>query len=115
MLMENQVAFHDVIQDFQKHRNGMRVMAAFLCLSLIFEIISLVWNFVTLLVNFLSSKTSRSSTFLIFSCACCWKQHIIHPLLLLSFLCSIFLLVTIIASLVTYGGKIRELLFFLLL
>ncbi|KAL6740568.1 hypothetical protein Aduo_013912 [Ancylostoma duodenale] len=71
----------------KEHLNGMRAMAVFLCLAIAFEIISLAWNFVTF-------------------CACCWKEHIIHPLMLLSLLCTLFLIITIIASLVTFGGKI---------
>ncbi|KAK6750226.1 hypothetical protein RB195_002303 [Necator americanus] len=69
-----------------RYIDEMRVVATFMCLALISEIACLIWNFVTF-------------------CACCWKQYIIHPLILLSFFTITFLLVAVIAYAVSYKGN----------
>ncbi|PIO65789.1 hypothetical protein TELCIR_12520 [Teladorsagia circumcincta] len=59
----------------------MITVATFLCLAIAFQLISLVWNFVTF-------------------CACCCKKYIIHPLVGLSFLTTVFLFIAVIVYVV---------------
>nr|CDJ89873.1 Protein CLC-1 [Haemonchus contortus] len=61
----------------QEEQGYMKTVAIFMVLALGFEIIALIWN-------------------LIAFCACCCKQFILHPLTILSFLVTCFLLVAVI-------------------
>lgn len=65
----------------------MKTVAIFMCLALAFEILSLIWNLVAF-------------------CACCCKKFIIHPLSILSFLTTVFLLVAVIVYAVNNKGDL---------
>ncbi|EYB99404.1 hypothetical protein Y032_0122g1034 [Ancylostoma ceylanicum] len=70
-----------------RYEGGMRTVAIFMVLAFTAEVICLIWNLVTF-------------------CACCWKRYIIHPLILLSFLATVFLAVAVIVYAVTYNENI---------
>ncbi|KAK5983342.1 CLaudin in Caenorhabditis [Trichostrongylus colubriformis] len=65
-------------------RDYMITVAVFLCLAIVFQLIALIWNFVTF-------------------CACCCKKYIIHPLVGLSFVVTVFLFIAVIVYVASQG------------
>ncbi|KAK6061865.1 hypothetical protein COOONC_00472 [Cooperia oncophora] len=75
---------------FEKAQHGyMKTVAIFMVLALAFEIISLIWNLIAFF-------------------ACCCKKFIVHPLTILSFLTTAFLLVAVIVYAVNNKGDLGK-------